>query len=127
MTRKKGLYKDIVGEKYGKWTVLSFSHSVQKTEKRSTPYWNCISDDGEECVKSSIALHHLRKYVPKPRVKKDHYIKYVSELTEEELEKRRAYFRRYRETHREQLRKAYKKHYEKSLTLEQKLKRWLRT
>lgn len=126
MTRKNGSYKNIVGEKYGKWTVLSFSHSLQMEGKQSVPYWNCVSDEGESAIKSGKALRCARSYKPHPRTKKDHYIKYVSELTEEELEERREYYRRYRETHREQLRKAYKKHYEKSLTLEQKLKRWLR-
>ena len=125
MTRKKGLYKDIVGEKYGKWTVLSFSHSVQKTEKRSTLYWNCISDDGELAIKSSIALRHYKNYEVeqarrvhkrKPREKK---VKSHEEILE--------YQRQYREKRREYFREYYKKYYYKHLTLEQKLKRWLRT
>lgn len=125
MTRKKNLYKDIIGNKYGKWTVLAFSHSVQKTETRSTPYWECISDDGEHAVKSSIALRHYKNYEVeqarrvhkiKPREKK---IKSREEILE--------YQRQYREKRREYFREYYKKYYYKHLTLEQKLKRWLRT
>ena len=44
--------KDVTGKKFGRLTVLSYSHT---TKRRS--YWNCKCDCGNECLRSLDNLH----------------------------------------------------------------------
>jgi len=46
---KKEKLKNLVGQVFGLWTVISFSHFA-KTGGRQRPYWNCRCDCGNEGV-----------------------------------------------------------------------------
>lgn len=49
-----GKVRDIVGERFGRLTVVSFSHIADNNGKNA--YWNCLCDCGESSTVSSGSL-----------------------------------------------------------------------
>jgi hypothetical protein len=56
---------DISGQKFGKLTVINYSHSIPNIKngikKSSTAYWDCICDCGNTIAVSGLSLRH--KYI----------------------------------------------------------------
>ena len=52
-------YKDITGQKFGKWTAVSYSHSElynKNGNKTKAALWNCICDCGTKAILIGITL-----------------------------------------------------------------------
>lgn len=47
--------KDLVGKKFGKYIVESFSH-----KENGVSYWNAVDEEGNKKVMSNSHLHHLK-------------------------------------------------------------------
>ena len=59
-TKKPARAKDITGEKFGMWTVESFSHIVLNDEGKTSNYmYNCICECGIFHSDASIDLGDL--------------------------------------------------------------------
>lgn len=52
---------DLTGKKFGKITILSFSHTEKKGKTRWLVYWNAICDCGTELVVNTRTLKENRK------------------------------------------------------------------